>query len=122
MKITEIIIESKHGSPPVTADKSNTGEWIFRDDGTDRFYNLDRIMRAAAISDGKSTKAVDMPSSSWVEKNNVARPYTEEEHNMMKAAFKTIGDSSYEESGKNHRSREQDDTHTISPFRVRTKK
>jgi hypothetical protein len=114
MKIKDIIAEAKHGNKPDHAKNSDTGEWIFRDNGTDRIYNLNRIMMAAAMHDGQGDHAVDMDESSWVEKNNMARPYTEQEHNMMKGAFKTVS-SEYHHSSKDHRSHEDDDTHKTSP-------
>jgi hypothetical protein len=51
---------------------------------------MNRIMMAAAVADGKSTKAVDVPTSSWSEKYNTAHPYTDAEYNMVKAALNTI--------------------------------
>ena len=71
-------------------------------------------MMAAGMADGVSEDAVDMPQSSWVEKFNVARPYTEAEHKMMKSAFKTVSSENYE-TEKDHRSREQDDVNKKSP-------
>jgi len=114
MKINEIIVEGKFGDKPGHAQNSDTGEWIFRDNGTDRVYNLNRIMMASAMHDGQSDSAVEMDEASWVEKNNMARPYTEAEHNMMKGAFKTIK-SDYHHSNQDHRSREEDDVHKVSP-------
>ena len=116
MKIKDIVAEShahRRGKPSKENTKASKGEWLFRDEGVDRTYNLNRIMMAAAKADGKSSKAVDVPSASWVEKFNVARPYTEQEHNMMKSAFKTIG-GNYHHSIDDHRSRETDDVHKAS--------
>lgn len=119
MKIKDIISESKPGERPHNANYADTGEWKFRDvGGYDRTYNLNRVMMAAAMADG-SGKPVDVDQSSWVEKYNTARPYTEQEHNMMKSAFKTI-DSEYKHSEKDHKSKETPDTHKQSP--VPTKK
>jgi len=116
MKITEIIVEGHDGVKPgfATQDK---GEWRFRDQGGyDRTYNLNRVMMATAMADGKSTSPVEMDQSSWVEKYNIARPYTEEEHNMMQQALKTV-DSEYQHTERDHKSREQDDVHRVSPHR-----
>jgi hypothetical protein len=70
------------------------------------------------MADGNNEGAVDMPQGSWIAKRNIARPYTEAEHKMMKSAFKTV-DSEYEHTGKDHRSHEPDDTHKVSPMRDR---
>lgn len=119
MKINEIIIEGRDGVKPKEQTLADTGEWRFRDQGGyDRTYNLNRIMMASAMADGKSHDAVDMPQSSWVEKYNTARPYSEAEHNMMKSAFKTV-DSEYEETEHDHKSRESDDVHKQSPVQDR---
>jgi len=118
MKIREIVHEGKEGKKP-KHDRADTGEWQFRDQGGyDRAYNLNRIMMASAIADGVSETAVDMPQSSWVEKFNVARPYTEQEHKMMKSAFKTVSSEHYH-TEKDHKSREPNDTHKVSPMRDR---
>ena len=114
MKINEIITEGREGKKPPNTD-SDKGEWRFRDKGGyDRTYNLNRVMMAAAMADGKSNKAVNMDQSSWIEKYNTASPYSEEEHKMMQQAFKTV-DSEYEEVEKDHKSKEASDTHTVSP-------
>jgi len=115
MKIKDIVAEGKFGSKPDHAKNSDTGEWVFRDNGTDRVYNLNRIMMASAMHDGQGDHSVEMDEASWVEKNNIARPYTEAEHNMMKGAFKTIK-SDYHHTSQDHRSREDDDVHKVSPI------
>jgi hypothetical protein len=120
MKINEVIVEGSVGKKP-SHDTQDKGEWKFRDvGGYDRTYNLNRIMMAAAMADGKSTKPVEMDQASWVEKYNVARPYSEEEHNMMKQAFKTI-DSEYQHSESDHKSKELEDTHKTSPTPAKKK-
>ena len=105
--------QSKENSPSDAAAKA-PGEWLFRDDGTVRAYNLNRIMMATAMADGKNTTPLEMDQASWVEKNNVARPYSEEEHKMMQQAFATVpGQETH--SVKHHKSVETDDTDKHSP-------
>jgi hypothetical protein len=120
VKINEIIIEGKVGGIPKRAARAAKGEWLWRDDGIDRIYNLNRVMMAAAKSDGKKVKAQDCDEQSWYGKMNVARPYTEEEHIMMRSAFKTI-DSEVEHSIPDHRSLELDSTNKSSPVPQRKK-
>ena len=115
MRSYEFINEGKVGKLDVNHAKAHTGGYKFRDDGIDRIYNLNQIMKATAMADGKSSKAVDMDFESFAGKNNTAYPYTKEEHNMMKAAFKTVGDTSSWEFEGGHKSVESDDTHKISP-------
>ena len=81
--------------------------------GYDRTYHLNRIMMAAAMADGKSKKPVDMPDSSFVEKYNVAFPYTDEEHLMMFQAMATIPTDG-SELEKRSKSKEPDDTNKTS--------
>ena len=114
MKINEIIIEGKIGKIPKRSEYASKGEWSWRDDGIDRIYNLNRVMMAAAKSDGVSTEAVDVPEQSWFGKHNIARPYTEEEHIMMQSAFNTI-DSEVRHSIPDHRSMELDSVNKVSP-------
>lgn len=119
MKINEIIAEGRDGKKPERQTCADTGEWQFRDaGGIDRIYNLNRIMMASACADGVSEDAVDMPQSSWVEKMNIARPYSEAEHKMMKSAFKTVSSEHYE-TESDHKSREPDDTNKVSPVKDR---
>ena len=82
--------------------------------GYDRTYHLNRIWMAAAMADGKSTKPVDMDSSSWVEKYNVAVPYTDAEHLMVLSAMATIPTDG-EELQKRGRSKEAEHTNKTSP-------
>lgn len=118
MKISEIInntiIEGRKGKIPKRAEQAATGEHVWRDEGVDRVYNLNRVMMAAARADGRSKKGNNTPEESWVGKNNVARPYTEEEHNMMHQAFATI-DSKHTHTIPDHRSLELDSTNKTSP-------
>lgn len=115
MKITEIISEGK-GSHPDHAESANTGEWQFRDHGGYYpTYNLNRVMMAAAMADG-SNKKLDVDEASWVSVYNISRPYTEQEHKMMKQAFKAIR-SEVHHTGPKHKSVEHDSTHKVSPHR-----
>lgn len=90
------------------------GYTLFRDiGGYDRIYNLNRIMMAAGMADGKSKKPVAMDPDSWVEKYNVAFPYTDLEHAMMMQAFATVP-TDKGEIEKRGKSKEPKDTNTTS--------
>lgn len=99
-------------------NKAQPGAYKFRDNGTDRAYHLNRIMSAAAMADGKSNKPLDMDDESFVGKSNMAYPYSELEHNMMRQAFKTVRANHTEELIKSHKSLEPDDTHKVSPVKA----
>lgn len=82
--------------------------------GYDRTYHLNRIWMAAAMADGKSGDAIDMDSASWIEKYNVAVPYTDAEHLMIMAAMATVPTDG-QELKKRGKSVEPADTYTVSP-------
>ena len=52
-------------------------------------YTLNRIMMATACTDG--TFVPDMDMKSWVGKHKTAHPYTKEEQNMLKMAYRAAG-------------------------------
>ena len=96
-------------------DNASQGVTKMRDiGGYDRTYHLNRIWMATAMADGKSAKPVEMDSASFVEKYNVAFPYTDAEHLMVLAAMATIPTDKHELT-KRSKSKEPDDTYTVSP-------
>jgi len=116
MRANEFINESTPGGKMHHyMDNANQGAVRMRDvGGYDRTYHLNRIWMAAAMADGRSTNPVDMDSSSFVEKYNVAFPYTDIEHMMMLQAIATIPTDS-KELTKRSKSKEPNDTYTVSP-------
>ena len=122
MKINEIIVEGRDGKiSDLAHDHASTSQGItrFRDGGGfDRTYNLNRVMMAAAMADGKSTRSVDMPQSSWYSTFNTTHPYTDEEHKMMQSAFNTVN-TEHEEVVKRKKSEEHKETHKVSPVAAR---
>jgi hypothetical protein len=82
--------------------------------GYDRANHAYRMGMAMAMADGKSKKAVDMDSASWIEKYNTIHPYTKQEHNMIQSAMNTIP-SDHKTISNDHRSKENHDTHIVSP-------
>jgi hypothetical protein len=120
MRAYEFIAEAstkKRGAVPHNHQHAAQGIIRFKDDGSDRLYNLNQVMKATAMADGKSTKAVDMDYESFAGKNNMAYPYTEVEHNMMRQALNTVGDSRHKDLVKDHRSMEVPETHKVSPVK-----
>jgi hypothetical protein len=115
MRAQEFVAESSGKLRPNHSAAMKTAH-AFRDNGVDRAYNLNRMMMAAAMHDGKSKKAVDMNSGSWSEKYNTAHPYTEEENNMVRGALKTVG-ADHHTIVSDRNSTESDDVHRISPVK-----
>lgn len=80
----------------------------------DRIYELNRVMMAAAASDGK--RPLDIDSESWAGRYDLAFPYTKEEQEMLKQAYKAIG-SKWEDLNNNDlRSQELKSTNIQSPI------
>ena len=52
-------------------------------------YTMNRVMMAAACTDGTFVPEID--DLSWAGKWKTAQPYTEEEQNMLKMAYKAAG-------------------------------
>ena len=117
MRAIEFINEGKSGKMHSHHASASQGAYKFRDDGTDRIYHLNQIMKAAAMADGKSTKSLDMDHESFAGKNNMAYPYTEAEHTMMKQAFNTVSPSDATTLVRDHRSMEPEDTNKVSPHK-----
>jgi hypothetical protein len=114
MRAHEFITESG-GKLPKDLDQASQGSIRMRDvGGYDRTYHLNRIWMAAAMADGRSTNPVEMDSSSFVEKFNVAFPYTDIEHMMLLQAMATIPTDG-KELAKRGKSKEPEDTYTVSP-------
>ena len=117
MRAREFIKESKPaGKMPEDFESAHQGSIRMRDvGGYDRFYHMNRLSMALAMADGKNKKPVDgVDSASWVEKYNVAFPYTDMEHLMMMQAMATIPTDGKELS-KRAKSEEPKDTGTTSP-------
>jgi hypothetical protein len=116
MRAKEFINETR-GEGTIHPDHQAVSQGVMRMrdvGGYDRTYHLNRIWMATAMADGKSAKPVDMDASSWIEKYNVAVPYTDAEHLMILAAMATIPTDS-KELLKRSKSVEPKDTNTVSP-------
>jgi len=114
VRATEFVAEDKVGKISKRLDMATVGLHKFRDaQFADRVYELNRIMMAVALTDG--TFVPELDGESWSGRNNIAAPYTPEEQDMMKMAYKAIG-SHYEDL--NHgdlRSQEHPAVNTTSP-------
>ena len=114
MRATEFIAEDKVGKMGKRLNQATVGMNKFRDaQFADRVYELNRIMMAVASTDG--TFVPELDSESWAGRNNIAAPYTPEEQDMMKMAYKAVG-SHHEDLNKGDlRSQEHPAVNTASP-------
>jgi len=90
MRASEFISESTVGKISQRQQQASRGLNIFskKIDSYDRLYDLNRLMMAVASSDG--INPIEMDSESWVGKHNTAHPYTKEEQDMLKLAYKAV--------------------------------
>lgn len=116
MRATEFINEaSKQGKVSKRQSQSTRGLNVFVDNPrTDRINELNRVMMAAACSDGETP--IDMDSESWISTFNGAFPYTEVEQKMLKAAYKAVGSEYHDLNKGNMKSMELDGTNKSSPI------
>ena len=89
MKIKDIIIvEAKKGTlrPDLKSTLNRSNKFAT---ANDRFYDLNRVMMAAASTNGINVPELD--SESWIGRSNLAMPFTKQEDAMIKKACKAIG-------------------------------
>ena len=116
MKIKDIIMEDEKRSGPISQrfHQATVGLDKFRDhDLADRFYELNRVMMAAASADGKNPINVD--PESWIGRYNIAIPYTKEEQDMLQQAFNAVGSEWHDLNNGNYNSEEVKSTYKKSP-------
>jgi hypothetical protein len=117
MRASEFISENKNGKISKRQQQSTRGLNIFskKIDSYDRLYDLNRLMMAVASSDG--INPIEMNAESWVGKHNTAHPYTKEEQDMLKLAYKAAGLENKDLNKGDMRSQELESTNTVSPFK-----
>ena len=115
MRAREFIVENAVGKLSKRHQQATRGLHIFakRIDTYDKLYDLNRLMMAVASSDG--VNPIEMDAESWVGKHNTTHAYTEEEHNMLKLAYKAAGLEYKDLNDGNLNSEELESTNTDSP-------
>ena len=119
MKASEFVNEAKVGTLEPTQQSVMNRANKFKDSDNGTNHSFYRVGLAAACSDGKNMSHETNPES-WIGTNNLALPYTQQEHDMMKHAMKSIGIK--DESTVHKKSSEPGDTHRISPVANLNKK
>lgn len=117
MRANEFINEDKKGGITKRQSYGTVGLHLFKDPNGDRAYNLNRVMMATAMADGSDTP-IDMDSESWAGRTNIAAPYTKEEHDMLKQAYKAVGSVSTDLNHGDLRSQEPPGGHPSSPIKA----
>jgi hypothetical protein len=119
MRANEFISEAKIGKIGNRKQMSTKGLHKFRDENAaDRIYELNRIMMAAASTDGTFIPEID--SESWAGRYDVAAPYTQQESDMLMMAYKAAGSEYHDLNKGDLKSKELDSTNiqsTVKPFK-----
>ena len=84
-------------------------------DTYERLYDLNRLMMAVASSDG--VNPIKMDAESWVGKHNTTHPYTQEEQDMLKLAYKAAGLEYKDLNNGDLDSEEMAEVNTVSPVK-----
>ena len=115
MRANEFIIEAKVGPLSKLNQNATVGLNKFHDKQfSDRVYELNRVMMAAACNDGEDF-VVPVDGESWAGRNDIAAPYTEVEQRMLEKAYKVVGTHHDDLNKGNMRSEELPDTNKKSP-------
>lgn len=118
MRAREFVAEDKVGKISKRLRYATRGLHKFRDNQfADRVYELNRIMMAVASNNGEEF-INEIDSESWSGRHDVAAPYTQEEADMLKLAYKAIGSNHKDLNNGDLRSQEHPGVHTASPVKA----
>lgn len=114
MKVREIINEVRGTKLTKRQSQSSAGIHTFGDaERANSDYVQFRVGMAAAATDGKTMPDID--AKSWIGKKKAAFPYTKEEADILKMAYKAAG-ASYKDLNKGDlESKELDTVQKNSP-------
>lgn len=119
MRAREFVVEhQKVGKISKRLRYATRGLHKFRDmQFADRVYELNRVMMAVASNDGKQF-SWPMDAESWAGRNDIAAPYTKQEQDMMRLAYKAIGSHHEDLNQGDLRSQEHPAVNTTSPIQA----
>jgi hypothetical protein len=118
MRAIEFIAEDKVGKISKRLRYGTRGLHKFRDGQfADRVYELNRIMMAVASNDGQEF-VNDIDSESWAGRNDIAAPFTQEEADMLKLAYKAVGSKHHDLNHGDMRSQEHPAVNVTSPMQA----
>jgi len=116
MRAREFIAEQTVGKIGKRRQQATRGLHKFRDEQfADRVYELNRVMMAAASTDG--TFVPDLDGESWAGRHDVAAPYTQQEADMLKKAYQATGAWNQDLNHGDLRSQELESTNKQSPLK-----
>ena len=113
MRAKEFIQEATKGKIAKIDQNPSKGINTFSDA---EYWNSDyvayRLGMAVACTDGEIEPW--MPATSWIGKSKSAHPYTQEEQDMLKKAYKAVGAKFTDINKGDMKSQELDSTETVS--------
>ena len=116
MRAREFVAEAHVGPVGKRRGAATRGLHKFRDETyADRLYELNRVMMAAACTDG--TFVPELDQESWAGRHDIAAPYTKQEADMMKRAYEATGSWNQDLNDGDMESRELDSVNKQSPLK-----
>lgn len=117
MRATEFVTEDTVGKMSKRQNQATVGLNKFRDNKfADRVYELNRVMMAAASTDGTFVPEID--GESWAGRHNVAAAYTQQDQQKLNMAYKAIGSTYVDINHGDLRSQEHPAVHVTSPVKA----
>ena len=114
MRAHEFITESSQNKISKRQSQSTAGLNTYGDaEHMSADYTSYRLGMAVAGADGKDP--LDMKAKSWVGKQKTTHPYTKEEQDMLKQAYKAVGAEYTDLNHGDMKSKELEDTYKVSP-------
>lgn len=118
MRAREFIAEQTVGAISKRLQLATRGLHKFRDSQfADRVYELNRIMMAVASNDGQEF-VNEIDGESWAGRHDIAAPYTKQEADMLKLAYKAVGSKHHDLNRGDLRSQEHPAVNVSSPVKA----
>lgn len=115
MRLREIVSETKQGKMTKRQKQSTRGVHLISDkEHMNSDYVQYRLGMAVAGADGHTP--LDMDSTSWIGKKKSAHPYSKEESDMLKQAYKAAGADYIDLNNGDMESKELDTINNVSPI------
>ena len=115
MRANEFMAESSQKKVSKRQSQSTKGLNTYGDsEHVSGDYTAYRLGMAVAGANGKDP--LQMPAKSWVGKQKTTHPYTQQEQDMLKQAYKVVGAEYTDLNHGDMKSKELDDTHKTSPM------
>lgn len=115
MRANEFMAESSQKKVSKRQSQSTKGLNTYGDsEHVSGDYTAYRLGMAVAGANGKDP--LEMPAKSWVGKQKTTHPYTQQEQDMLKQAYKVVGADYTDLNHGDMKSKELDDTHKTSPM------